>query len=118
MEPFLAAAAAVWIHGAAAMAFGHGLMSEDVPELVPGVLHRLSSSLLPLTSGQQLDAQSQTASARNTFCRIKAARVGDSVSGYGGRKSRELFILTPDHSAVEFLDFPEFPHAWLFPHFS
>ena len=53
MEPFLAAAAAVWIHGAAAMAFGPGLMSEDVPELVPGVLHRLSSSLLPLTSGQQ-----------------------------------------------------------------
>ena len=53
MEPFLAAAAAVWIHGAAATAFGPGLMSEDVPELVPGVLHRLSSSLLPLTSGQQ-----------------------------------------------------------------
>ena len=38
MEPFLAAAAAVWLHGAAAAGFGPGLMAEDLPELLPGVL--------------------------------------------------------------------------------
>ena len=38
MDPFLAAAAAVWIHGAAATAFGPGLLAEDLPDLVPGAL--------------------------------------------------------------------------------
>ena len=37
MEPFLAAAAAVWLHGAAAAAFGPGLIAEDLPDLLPGV---------------------------------------------------------------------------------
>ena len=41
MEPFTAAAAAVWLHGAAATAFGPGLLAEDVPDLLPGVLQRL-----------------------------------------------------------------------------
>jgi len=41
MPGFEAAAAAVWIHGAAAQAFGPGLISEDLPEQVPGVLRRL-----------------------------------------------------------------------------
>jgi NAD(P)H-hydrate epimerase len=41
MEPFLAAAAAVWLHGAAAREFGPGLMAEDLPDLIPGVLRRL-----------------------------------------------------------------------------
>ena len=41
MEPFLAAAAAVWMHGAAATAFGHGLIAEDLPDLLPGVLRAL-----------------------------------------------------------------------------
>ncbi len=41
MEPFLAAAAAVWLHGAAANAFGPGLMAEDLPDLLPGVLRQL-----------------------------------------------------------------------------
>jgi hydroxyethylthiazole kinase-like uncharacterized protein yjeF len=41
MEPFLAAAAAVWLHGAAAAEFGPGLMAEDLPDLLPGVLRRL-----------------------------------------------------------------------------
>ncbi len=41
MEPFLAAAAAVWMHGAAAVEFGPGLLAEDLPDLIPGVLHRL-----------------------------------------------------------------------------
>jgi NAD(P)H-hydrate epimerase len=41
MEPFLAATAAVWMHGAAATAFGPGLMAEDLPDLLPGVFGRL-----------------------------------------------------------------------------
>ena len=41
MEPFIAAAAAVWLHGAAAAAFGPGLLAEDLPDLLPGVLRRL-----------------------------------------------------------------------------
>jgi ADP-dependent NAD(P)H-hydrate dehydratase / NAD(P)H-hydrate epimerase len=41
MEPFLAAAASVWLHGAAATGFGPGLMAEDLPDLLPGVLRRL-----------------------------------------------------------------------------
>lgn len=41
MEPFLAAAAAVWMHGAAARAFGPGLIAEDLPDLLPVVLAHL-----------------------------------------------------------------------------
>jgi ADP-dependent NAD(P)H-hydrate dehydratase / NAD(P)H-hydrate epimerase len=38
MDPFAAAAAAVWIHGAAAVRFGPGLIAEDLVEAVPPVL--------------------------------------------------------------------------------
>lgn len=41
MPPFLAAAAGVWLHGAAAAAFGPGLLAEDLPDLLPGVLREL-----------------------------------------------------------------------------
>lgn len=41
MEPFLAAAAATWMHGAAAVDFGPGLIAEDLVDLLPGVLRRL-----------------------------------------------------------------------------
>ena len=41
MERFLAAAAAVWLHGAAAAEFGPGLIAENLPDLLPGVLRRL-----------------------------------------------------------------------------
>jgi len=41
MEPFLAAAAAVWLHGAAANLFGPGLIAEDLPDLLPPVLRHL-----------------------------------------------------------------------------
>jgi NAD(P)H-hydrate epimerase len=41
VEPFPAAAAAVWIHGAAAAEFGVGLLAEDLPDLIPGVLRKL-----------------------------------------------------------------------------
>jgi len=43
MEAFLAAAAGVWIHGAAANAFGPGLIAEDLPDLVPTVLRELKT---------------------------------------------------------------------------
>jgi NAD(P)H-hydrate epimerase len=43
MDAFLAAAAAVWLHGAAASDFGPGLLAEDLPDLLPGVLRRLSA---------------------------------------------------------------------------
>ncbi|HEX6980494.1 MAG TPA: NAD(P)H-hydrate dehydratase [Alphaproteobacteria bacterium] len=41
MDPFLAAAAAAWIHGEAAARFGPGLMADDLPEQIPAVLRRL-----------------------------------------------------------------------------
>jgi NAD(P)H-hydrate epimerase len=41
MEAFAAAAAGVWLHGAAASGFGPGLLAEDLPDLLPGVLRRL-----------------------------------------------------------------------------
>ena len=41
MDAFSAAAAAVWLHGAAASAFGPGLLAEDLPDLLPGVFRRL-----------------------------------------------------------------------------
>ncbi len=43
MDAFLAAAAGVWLHGAAAAQFGPGLLAEDLPDLLPGVLRRLDS---------------------------------------------------------------------------
>ncbi len=41
MDAFPAAAAAVWMHGDAAGDFGTGLLAEDLPDLLPSVLHRL-----------------------------------------------------------------------------
>jgi len=42
MDSFAAACAAVWMHGAAAAAFGPGLLAEDLPDLIPGVLRQLA----------------------------------------------------------------------------
>jgi len=41
LDAFPAAAAAVWLHGAAAAGFGAGLMAEDIPDLLPAVLRQL-----------------------------------------------------------------------------
>lgn len=41
MAPFEAAAAAAWIHGAAAAEVGPGLIAEDLPEALPAVLRKL-----------------------------------------------------------------------------
>jgi hydroxyethylthiazole kinase-like uncharacterized protein yjeF len=42
MPVFAAAAAAVWLHGAAARALGPGLIAEDLTEALPGVLRDLA----------------------------------------------------------------------------
>ena len=41
MAAFEAANAGAWLHGAAASRFGPGLISEDLPEQIPGVLREL-----------------------------------------------------------------------------
>tara|TARA_R110001583_G_scaffold12927_4_gene56605 strand:- start:10085 stop:11671 length:1587 start_codon:yes stop_codon:yes gene_type:complete len=41
MDSFLAAAAAVWLHGAAANQFGLGLIAEDLPNHLPDALKKL-----------------------------------------------------------------------------
>jgi NAD(P)H-hydrate epimerase len=48
MAAFEAACAAVWLHGAAAAAFGPGLIAEDLPETLPQVLARVALRRDPL----------------------------------------------------------------------
>jgi NAD(P)H-hydrate epimerase len=45
MPPFEAAAAAVWLHGAAATEYGLGLISKDLPNALPRVLQKLKHTL-------------------------------------------------------------------------
>jgi ADP-dependent NAD(P)H-hydrate dehydratase / NAD(P)H-hydrate epimerase len=45
MPAFEAACAAVWLHGEAANEFGPGLISEDLPDALPGVYARLSKTI-------------------------------------------------------------------------
>jgi NAD(P)H-hydrate epimerase len=44
MDMFDAACAAAWLHGAAAEAFGPGLIAEDLPDIIPTVLRALRSA--------------------------------------------------------------------------
>ena len=43
MDAFTAAAAAAWLHGAAATRVGRGLIAEDLPEVLPDVLRSLDA---------------------------------------------------------------------------
>ena len=45
MAAFDAGAAAAWLHGAAAAAFGPGLIAEDIAEALPGVWRGLAELL-------------------------------------------------------------------------
>jgi NAD(P)H-hydrate epimerase len=47
MAPFEAAAAAAWLHGAAAQQFGLGLVAEDLPQALPHVLQGLQALASP-----------------------------------------------------------------------
>ena len=61
MDPFLAAAAGVWLHGAAATSFGTGLVAEDLPVLLADVLRRLQekslSTMVQETSKEAISAR-------------------------------------------------------------
>ena len=45
MAAFEAGCAAVWLHGEAGAAAGPGLIAEDLPEKLPGILAKLLESL-------------------------------------------------------------------------
>ena len=47
MPPFEACCAAVWMHSDAALRFGPGLVSSDIPGLFPAILHDLLSGKDP-----------------------------------------------------------------------
>jgi NAD(P)H-hydrate epimerase len=47
LDPFRAAAAAVWLHGEAASAFGPGLLAEDLIDALPAALRRLKALCPP-----------------------------------------------------------------------
>lgn len=44
LAAFEAAAAATWLHGEAAAAFGPGLIAEDLPDMLPAVLRRMHAT--------------------------------------------------------------------------
>jgi hydroxyethylthiazole kinase-like uncharacterized protein yjeF len=52
MPVFEAASAAVWLHGAAAVEFGPGLIAEDLPEMLPKVYRRLFERLVAGADGK------------------------------------------------------------------
>ena len=58
MPAFEAASAAVWLHGACGRAVGPGLIAEDLPETLPGVLRGLGSDVEhPASASQAREAR-------------------------------------------------------------
>ncbi len=56
MAPFPAAAAAVWLHGAAAARAGRGLIAEDLPAVLPSVLAALDRHFPEMEAGYRFRA--------------------------------------------------------------
>ena len=54
MAPFEAGSAAAWLHGEAAAAFGPGLVAEDLPDQLPGVLRRLAAGAANVVDRHQI----------------------------------------------------------------
>ena len=71
MEPFAAAAAAVWLHGAAAGRFGAGLVAEDLVEALAPALRDLvrrrdpSALRLMVDGGAAVASLSQASNCRH-----------------------------------------------------
>lgn len=55
--PFEATAASAWLHGAAAVTFGLGLVAEDLPNALPRVLQKLSLSVQSVDRNADLQAE-------------------------------------------------------------
>lgn len=54
MAPLTGAAAAVWLHAAAAHIVGHGLIAEDIPDLLPALIRGLPRAVAAGPKGQVL----------------------------------------------------------------
>ena len=54
MPPLVGAAAAIWLHAAAAHAVGHGLIAEDIPDLLPALIRGLPGAVAAGPEGQVL----------------------------------------------------------------
>jgi hydroxyethylthiazole kinase-like uncharacterized protein yjeF len=77
MQPFHAAAAAVWLHGAAASEFGPGLIAEDLPDLLPRVFRRLDE--VRMVAAPQIARATGPRACRGT---------GDRHAGNGAKKAQ------------------------------
>ncbi len=67
--PFEAAAAAVWLHGAAAASLGRGLIASDLVEAIPAAFHALEQARAGADAGFEHGAL-----ARNTLGTLRAQR--------------------------------------------
>ena len=77
IEPFLAAAAAGWLHGAAAAVFSPGLIAEDLPDLLPQVLRFLA--LAPQIGLVTNTTPSPLQQANQGFADLRAGRFEGAV---------------------------------------
>ncbi len=90
MPAFEAASAAVWLHGAAAKAFGPGLIAEDLPERLPSVL-RVNFGKI----NEVLRANSVQSLAAGPFV--------DILPPYGRHEGQSFEGMPPDHGHARFI---------------